>query len=301
MKKKNIFTSILFIGIFVLTLYKLDDITDFIIQYISSTPEVVLPEKNQYARDMNYEYVQKTNDFLPFSKQDLLNIFYSYLDNGYDNLTFYCPKEYKECIDDITAIVNDQTIITDVGNFVHPFNNFHDVHLTTSTSGEVNIKITKTYTDEEIDAISKKIDEIFKTIFTNDMDLNDKILAVHDYIIDNTTYDETGDDDLNAYNLFFEKKAKCFGYADAMAIILDKLGVKAFKVGSNAHVWNAVYLGNEWNHIDVTWDDPIVINGTTITNTLRHKFYLIDTKTLLEYDAEEHNFNKKVYLEVAND
>ena len=299
MKKGNIFVTILFIGIFILTLYKLDDITDFIVTLINPTPKVVLPEKNQYTRNMNYEYVQKTDDFMPYSKQDLLNIFYSYLDNGYDNLTFYCPKEYKECIDDVTKLVNDQTTITDIGNFVHPFNNFRDVYLTTSTSGEVNLKITKTYTEKEQIAINEKVDEIFKTVFKDNMDLNDKILAAHDYIVDNTTYDETKNEDLNAYNLFYEKKAKCFGYADAMAIILDRLGVKTFKIGSSAHVWNVVYLNDEWSHIDVTWDDPIVINNATITNTIRHKFYMIDTKTLLEYDEEEHNFNQKVYLELS--
>ena len=299
MKRKNIITSILFIGIFIFVLYKLDDITDFLIKYISSTPEVILPEKNQYARNIDYKYVQKTEDFMPYSKQDILNIFYSYLDNGYDNVTFYCPKEYIECVDDITDIINDQSIITDIGNFVHPFNNFHDVYLSTSTSGEVNLKINKTYTEEERAKINEKVDEIIAKIFTDEMNLNDKILAAHDYIIDNTTYDETDNEELNAYNLFFDGIAKCFGYADAMAIILDRLGVKNFKVGSNEHVWNVVYLDNEWNHIDVTWDDPIVLTNNQITSTIRHKFYMIDTKTLLEYDSEQHNFNQKTYLELA--
>ena len=299
MKNKNIFTSILFIGLFLLVLYKLDDITDFLIKYISSTPEIILPEKNQYARNVNYKYVQKTEDFIPYSKQDILNLFYSYLDNGYDNLTFYCPQEYTDCTKDITDIINDQSIITDIGNFVHPFNNFHNVYLSTSTSGEVNLKINKTYTEEEQTKINKKVDEIMKKIFDDNMSLNDKILAAHDYIIDNTIYDETDKEELNAYNLFYEGSAKCFGYADAMAIILDKLGVKNYKIGSNEHVWNVVYLDNEWSHIDVTWDDPIVLSGNHITNTIRHKFYMIDTKTLLEYDSEQHNFNQKVYLELA--
>ena len=297
--KKNIITSLLVIGIFLLVLYKLDDITNFLVSYISSTPKIVLPEKNQYARNKNYKYVQKTGDFVPYSKQDILNIFYSYLDNGYDNLTFYCPKEYVECIEDITNIINDQTIITDIGNLVHPYNNFRDVHLQTSTSGEINLKITRTYTEEKRTQINEKIDEIFNTIFDESMDINEKILASHDYIIDNATYDESSDDELNAYDLLFFGKSKCFGYADTMAIILDKLGVLSYKVGSNAHVWNAVYLNDEWNHIDVTWDDPIVLNGNNITNTIRHKFYLIDTKTLLEYDSDEHNFDQRVYLELT--
>ena len=226
-RRGSIFLPTVFMLIFILVIYKIDDITDYIIKIINSTPEVVLPESNKYARNNSFEYVQKTDTFTPYSKQDIINIFYSYLDNGYDNLTFYCPEEYENCVNDLTDMVNNQTVITDIGNFVHPYNNFHDVYLTTSSSGEVNLKINRTYTDEEIEKIDKKIDEIMADIFKDKTELKDKILAAHDYIVDNTSYDDDGESDTNAYDLLFTNKTKCFGYADTMAIILDKLGVKS--------------------------------------------------------------------------
>lgn len=297
-KKKNIIISLLLLAVFLVVLYKLDEITDYVSSLIDPTPKVYIGPVNEYTTNSDYIYVKKTKDFVPYSKQDILDIFYSFLDNGYETFTFYCPSEYTLCINDITNLINNQTQITDIGNFVHPYNNFIDIYLTTVSSGEVNLKITKTYSDEQIEEINHEIDRIFKEILTDEMDIKDKILKIHDYLIDNTYYDVDGDDKENAYNVFLEGKSKCFGYADAMSIMLHKLGVKNFKVGSNEHVWNAVYLDNEWTQIDVTWDDPIVQNGAYITNTIRHKFYMIDTDTLLSYDTKEHSFNRNIYREL---
>ena len=295
---KRIILPIVLLSLIAVTLLKIDHITNYTSRLIGETPRVYITKPNEYTTNNNYFFIQKTKDFIPYSKQDIMNIFYSFLDNGYTTFTFYCPSEYTECTSDITNLVNNQNMITDIGNFVHPFNNFSDVYLTTSTSGEINLKIKRTYSDEQIIAIEKKTDEILSQIITDDMDISDKILKVHDYIIDNTSYDIDGSDGENAYNLLYEGKSKCAGYADALAIFLSKLGVKNYKIGSEKHVWNAVYLDDKWQQIDVTWDDPVVQNGASISNTIRHKFYLIDTKTLLSYDTTEHNFDTKTYFEL---
>lgn len=295
---KKLLLPLFLLGIIVITLLKIDVITTYTSRLIGETPKVYIAKPNEYTLNNDYFFVQKTKDFIPYSKQDIINIFYSFLDNGYTTFTFYCPSEYIECINDITNLVNNQTTITDIGNFVHPYNNFSDVYLTTSTSGEINLKIKRTYTSDEIDAINRKVDEILDKITTHNMDISDKILKIHDYIIDNTSYDINGSDGLNAYNLLYEGKSKCAGYADTLAIFLSKLGVKNYKIGSEKHVWNTIFLDNKWQHIDVTWDDPVVQNGASITNTIRHKFYMIDTPTLLSYDTTEHNFDTKTYFEL---
>ncbi len=295
---KKLLLPLFLLGIIVITLLKIDVITTYTSRLIGETPKVYIAKPNEYTLNNDYFFVQKTKDFIPYSKQDIINIFYSFLDNGYTTFTFYCPSEYIECINDITNLVNNQTAITDIGNFVHPYNNFSDVYLTTSSSGEINLKIKRTYTSDEIDAINRKVDEILDKITTPNMDISDKILKIHDYIIDNTSYDINGSDGLNAYNLLYEGKSKCAGYADTLAIFLSKLGVKNYKIGSEKHVWNTIFLDNKWQHIDVTWDDPVVQKGASITNTIRHKFYMIDTPTLLSYDTTEHNFDTKTYFEL---
>ncbi len=286
----------LILGVVVLNL---DYVTDYVANLVSAEPEVIIENGNSYTENQDFVYVQKSRDFVPYSKQDLLNIFYSIFDNGYDTFTFYCPSEYAACLDDIEKLTNNQTIITDIGNYVHPFNNFTHLKVVTGSLGEVDVIVTKMYSDEMIDAINKKLDRIFDEQLNSEMTLEDKVLKIHDYIIDTTYYDqEDGENSGNAYGTLIEGKSKCAGYADAMAIALSRLGIKNYKVASEKHVWNAVYIGDEWSQIDLTWDDPIVQDGAVVTDTIRHKFYMINTDTLLSYDTSEHNFDKNVYIEL---
>ncbi len=296
--KSYIFPTLL-LALLVGILLNLDAITDYTTDLVSANPEVVVNPANAYKKEDNFIYVERSSDFVPYSKQDLMNIFYTIFDNGYESFTFYCPSEYTSCMDDIEELTDDQTIITDIGNFVHPFNNFTSLKVVTGNLGEVNVIVNKMYTEKMIEEINAKLDRIFDEQLKPEMALEDKILKIHDYIIDTTYYDqEDGENSGNAYGTLVEGKSKCAGYADAMAIALSKLGVKNYKVASEKHVWNAVYINGEWLQIDLTWDDPIVQDGAVVTDTIRHKFYMINTNTLLSYDTDEHTFNKNVYVEV---
>ena len=126
----------------------------------------------------------------------------------------------------------------------------------------------------------------------------------HDYIINYTKYDSDYMIDTNkntypthpysAYGLLTEKKAICSGYSDIMAIYLNKIGLKNYKIASEEHVWNYVFVNNNWYHLDLTWDDPVNSNNTDI---LIHDFFLITTEELEHMGIEEHNYNKNLYLE----
>ena len=88
----------------------------------------------------------------------------------------------------------------------------------------------------------------------------------------------------------------CGGYADAMELFLEKLGVESFKVSSEEHVWNAVHLNDTWLHLDLTWDDPITTSGE---NYLTKDYFLITTEQLEKITVREHNYDKNVYKELA--
>ena len=135
------------------------------------------------------------------------------------------------------------------------------------------------------------------------MELEDKVLKIHDYIINNTKYDE---DRINgiikyksniAYGPLIENYGICGGYADAMALFLNKWNIPNYKVASSTHVWNAIYINEQWLHLDLTWDDPVSEDRSI--DTLLHKFYLIDTRTLEDYEITDHDFNKTVYRELV--
>jgi transglutaminase/protease-like cytokinesis protein 3 len=79
-----------------------------------------------------------------------------------------------------------------------------------------------------------------------------------------------------------------------MTLFLEKLDIPNIKIATNKHVWNLVYLNNNWYHLDLTWNDPINDNGEDI---LSHKFFLISTEELRSHNTEDHSYNIDIYAE----
>ena len=262
-----------------------------------------LDNKNEYYRDYDFEFVQNVDDLYPMSRQDLLNIFYTAINSGIDDFTFYCPGEYSSCLNEVENLANDQELLSHINNFVHPFNGFNHIETQYDSLGEVNIHIEKSYTDEQIQEVSDRVSELAdQLIVPTDTDINN-ILRVHDYIIDHSVYDSNRSDyndttyhsDI-AYGPLLEGYGICGGYTDAMQLFLEEMGIESYKVSSEQHVWNAVYLNHQWLHLDLTWDDPVTTTGQ---NVLEHDFFLIDTPTLLSIEQTEHQFYTSIYSELV--
>jgi len=282
----------------VLIVINLNTITDYIANYLSDEKKVYIASSNEYKKDYEYKFVQMSNEYVPYSYQALLNIIFSTLNNGWDTFTFYCPSEYTNCLKDIDKISKDTNLLSSINNFVHPYNTYSKIGVSTSTTGEVTITITKLYSKLDIEKINKGVDEIITSQITPNMSDEDKILKIHDYIINNTRYDinKTSDDSFSALGPLFNGTAVCSGYADLMAIFLTKFGLKNFRVASETHVWNAVFINGEWLNIDLTWDDPITKDSDV--DTLLHQFFLVNKEKLLEFDTKDHTFDTTIYQEL---
>lgn len=263
--------------------------------------EIVL-EKNEYYRPYDFRFVQNTDDFEPNSRQEILNIYYTAINSGVNDFTFYCPDSYSDCISEVEKIANDQNLLSDINNFVHPFNGFNHLETQYDSLGKVSIHVVKSYTEKQIKEIQEKVDSVKNDlIIKGDSDTNN-IRRVHDYIINNSVYD-TGRGDFNletyesdiAYGPLLQGYGICGGYTDAMELFLEEMGIKSYKVSSDEHVWNAVHINQDWLHLDLTWDDPVVNTGE---NVLSHDFFLIDTPTLLNLEQTEHIFNENIYSEL---
>ena len=313
MKKLLIPTICIFFVL--LSLIFLDPLTDSIAKIISNEPTLVIENSNEYTKDTDYLYVQRTKDYIPYSYQDLLNIYYSVINNGWNQFTFYCPKEYTNCLNDISNISEDELILTHLNNYIHPFNSFTNIRTSINENGEITLYIYYLYNEDEIKIIDEKTDELLNNLITSDMDDYTKLKTIHDYIINNVKYDvernEENSSDYSSYTAYgplFEGYATCNGYTDLMAIFLTKLGFNNYKVAttpdeisysSTGHIWNALYYDNSWVHIDLTWDDPV---SSDQKDYLFHTYFLVTTEAMEEADKgetviEEHNFNKLFYLE----
>ena len=312
---KKLIIPIICLVLIILTVIFINPLTDNLASVISKEPVLVIKNSNNYTKDKDYLYVQRTKDYIPYSYQDLLNIYYSVINNGWEQFTFYCPDEYTKCLSDVSKISGDELILTHLNNYVHPFNSFTNIKTSINENGEINLTIKYLYTPKEEEKIDKKASEVLESIITDEMDDYEKIKTVHDYIVNNSKYDVERNEENNskynsytAYGPLFQGYATCNGYTDLMAIYLTKLGFDNFKVATTpdeisysttGHIWNAVYFDDNWLHIDLTWDDPVSSDGK---DYLFHTYFLVSTEAMKEADQgetviEEHNFNPLFYLE----
>ena len=248
------------------------------------------------------ELVLKKNQLEPTNRQELLNTFYTIINSGEEEFTFYCPDSYSSCLDEVEQIANDQDLLSHINNFVHPYNGFNHIETQYDSLGKVTVYIKKSYSKKQIQELESKIDELSQElILPGDSDINN-IRRVHDYIINHSIYDSNRSDyNITTYNSdiaygpLFQGYGICGGYTDAMELFLEEMGIKSYKISSDQHVWNAVYLDGKWVHLDLTWDDPVVSSGE---NLLEHNFFLIDTSTLLALEQTEHIFDQNIYSEL---
>lgn len=293
-------TTLIIIG---LILMKKETIITFLKEKLDPANKVVtLGEKNEYYRDYDFSYVQNTDNFIPECRQDILNIYYTAINAGKNAFTFYCPKDYTTCLDDIKDLANNEETLSYINNFVHPYNGFQHIETEYDSLGKITLTIHKSYTANQISEIDKKLDEIEANIIDKNKPVIENIRSAHNYIINNTKYDitkkNTGSTPYQsdiAYGPLIEGYGICGGYTDAMELILERLGVVSYKVSSDNHIWNGVKLDNNWYHLDLTWDDPITPDNS---NILDDSFFLINTKKLLEIEIEEHQFDQEIYPEL---
>ncbi len=315
MRMKKYIIPFICYTLILLVLVNSDKISNFLTTTISNNNHLTIEKGNEYTKNYDFLYVSNSTNYIPYSYNDLIDILYSIINQGWEEFTFYCPSEYEECIKDISELSKDDLTLTHINNYVHPYNSFETLKTSITESGEINVKVNYLYNKEEINEINKYVDKVIEELYNVKNDDFENLKKIHDYIINNTKYDitrnDTGESNYKSYNAYgpaVDGYATCNGYADIMAIILSKLNYENYKVAttseeisyaSNGHIWNAVKINNEWLHLDLTWDDPVSADGK---DYLYHKYFLVTTEEMLKADGgnvkiEEHNFNKSFYKE----
>lgn len=107
----------------------------------------------------------------------------------------------------------------------------------------------------------------------------EKVLFIHDYLAANYEYDY----DFaiyDAYGLLREGKGVCQAYMLTFSALMDRLDIPVSYVESDLlnHAWNVVRVGENWYHVDVTWDDP-AIGGADVLGAASHAHFLLSDQT----------------------
>ena len=294
---KKFISIIFFICIIGSIYYYKEDITKYVVDDFIYKKNIIIPDSNEYKRNYDFSYIKETDNFYPKNKQELYNVFYTILNNGYNNFTFYCDDEYKSCEKDVSDLTNDNDqVLSYINNYVSPYNSYSSISVNINNLGRISV-------DADIYLLNSFITKLYKGLINDTMTDEQKIKTIHDYIINNAVYDKTWvtTESANrihksntAYGPLLEKIGLCGGYTDAMALFLDIMNIKNYKIASDNHVWNYVYINNSWKHLDLTWDDPVTNTGK---NILQYDYYLINTKQLEAKKDNEHTYSKDVYIE----
>lgn len=304
LKKLFMFLLCLILGLFIYT-YK-NNITEYILLNYVYKNDFNYDSSNEYKITDEFSYFKLIDNYKPENKKDIFNIIYNAINNGYESFNFYCQNSYETCLDDVKDLTSDYELLSVINNFVHPYNSYNKLNVTINSLGKINIKVQKLYNESTINILNKKIDNVYNELITDNMTDYDKIKIIHDYIIDNSVYDEQRANNLyNDYQGEFSSNIAtgpllqghgiCSGYTDAMKLFLDKMNIPNYKISSENHIWNLVYIDNKWLHLDLTWDDPVINNGEI--STIDHTYFLIDTNKLLNIEKTEHNFDENIFIE----
>lgn len=140
------------------------------------------------------------------------------------------------------------------------------------------------YTEAEIKEIRSAMEEAYQNVLAQipeGADDYEKVQTVYTYVIDNTAYQESNDDQSIA-GTFWKKEAVCAGYAGAVQYLLERLGVSCIYVDGSAagstegHAWNIVKLDGEYYYVDATnGDQPDFLNGDAV-QLVEHKTTVYD-------------------------
>lgn len=260
---------------------------------------------NEYYLEDNFNYVDNYMGIGISNKIELINFIYYALNSGISSTERYIDRRYSNYQNDIDMLtINNgegfKETISLLNNFVHPYNSSNNIKLTYGGDYTIGISINKAYSNDDITAINEIVDKVIKEKLNNNMPIREKIKIIHDYIIDNAEYDKLKYENKNdttyksntAYGVLVQGYGTCNGYADAMAIFLDKLNIINYKISNSEHIWNLVYLDGKWYHLDLTWDDPI-----SDVNINRDTYFLITTSELEELNDGTHKFDKSIYTE----
>ncbi len=151
--------------------------------------------------------------------------------------------------------------------------------LKTGETVDMNMQI-----DSEHKKLSAKIDAILAKIIKANMTPEQKVKAIHDYVVTHITYDDNYHDEETVENLLktIDKgRGVCGDYTMLFQYLCDRASIPCISEAGNVssspidHAWNVVFLNGQWKFIDTTWDDGD-------PKKISYKYYMVDKFTFMK-------------------
>ena len=178
-------------------------------------------------------------------------------------------------------------------------------NLDTENSSTSSLKYTYDCTQDDVDAAFELIDSEVQNItslINDNMSDYEKVLLVHDYIVNNYEYDtrlfsetERGQENRWLDEMVKEKRGVCQGYTHLFKYVMDKIGIECQSVSATElqHIWNKVKINGEWYNIDLTFDDPVLeYRNLSLQLPFQpyHSFFLLTDDEIKQIDETQHAY-----------
>ena len=176
----------------------------------------------------------------------------------------------------------------------------YDVYI--NSGNEANYYIDGILSQQQLSEYIQTIESVKDYIVNNTTGTEyQKILKVHNYLVDTINYEDTisKNNIHNIYGALVNRECVCEGYAKAFMYLLNSMGIDCVVVigtGTNSenvtesHSWNYVKVDGIWYAVDVTWDDPIIINGGKLSDKNRYRYFLKGSTNFNQNHIESHYF-----------
>ncbi len=151
-------------------------------------------------------------------------------------------------------------------------------------------------------SMNERIYQFKKNYTTSSMSDYEIIELAHAWLIKNVKYDNANylkgtvpEVSHTAKGALLNGVAVCDGYSYAFKMIMNSFNIPCKVItgysGGVGHAWNLVKINNQWYHIDVTYDDPIV-NGRDDNYKVYTDYFLINDKQM----KKNHTWNTNDFV-----
>ncbi len=159
---------------------------------------------------------------------------------------------------------------------------------------------------DRFEKMDKKVKEVVASVIRPEMTELEKEIALHDYVVTHVKYDKVNfindtlpPDTHEAYGALINGSAVCDGYAEALQLLLNAVGIECIKVRGEAdfltgslsttrkdgtkwgHAWNMVKINGVYYHVDPTANDDDLDDGGYLISYFH--FNLSDKQLGVEY------------------
>ena len=236
--------------------------SDFTVIFEQKTLENAL-KKDKYTEKEYKEFQDKLgeksfyyyNALTEVQKDSYITLYYSALDFDESCKVDISENDLSLVIDSI--MYDNSEIFWLSGNCTYYVND-----------GYIEVLQEYRYTEDEAKQISDRLEDKIENIISEMPEYKtdfEKELYLHDYVCDNTIYDETTLETTGhtAHSSLIDGRTVCEGYARAMQMLLDEVGIENHLIigetdddsNDDLHMWNVVKIDGYYYHLDPTWND----------------------------------------------